>query len=148
MAGQILAALVLIVGGVSAHLFSDSLWFLNVAVTIVWIVGICNAINYMDNMDGLAAGVSAVAAGSFLILAALNQQVLVASLAAALRARARAFWFTTFNLPSPLWATLAHLLLGFMLAVLGIKLSLPHISPQSTWMAPIIVLGLPLFIPP
>jgi UDP-GlcNAc:undecaprenyl-phosphate GlcNAc-1-phosphate transferase len=145
MAGQIVAALVLILGGVKAHIFSDTVWYLNVAVTILWIVGICNATNYMDNMDGLAAGVSAVAAGSFLVLAALNGQVLVASLAAALLGACAGFLVYNFQPAISFMGDTGSLLLGFMLAVLGIKLSFPHISIQSTWMAPIIVLGLPLF---
>lgn len=145
MAGQILAAVLLLLGGVGAHLFSDNLWLLNAAITIIWIVGICNAINYMDNMDGLAAGVSAVAAGSFLVLAALNQQVLVASLAAALLGACVGFLVYNFQPAISFMGDTGSLLLGFMLAVLGIKLSFPHISTQSTWMAPIVVLGLPLF---
>jgi UDP-GlcNAc:undecaprenyl-phosphate GlcNAc-1-phosphate transferase len=145
MAGQVLAAVLLMLGGVGAHLFSDTFWFLNVAITIVWIVGICNAVNYMDNMDGLAAGVSAVAAGSFLVLAALNQQSLVASLAAALLGACVGFLVYNFQPAISFMGDTGSLLLGFMLAVLGIKLSFPHISTQSTWMAPIVVLGLPLF---
>jgi len=145
LAGQVVAALVLIVGGVKAHLFDDSVWFLNVAITIIWIVGICNATNYMDNMDGLAAGVSAVAAGSFLVLAALNQQVLVASLAAALLGACAGFLVYNFQPAISFMGDTGSLLLGFMLAVLGIKLSFPHVSIQATWMAPIVVLGLPLF---
>ncbi len=145
LGGQVFAALVLIVGGVSAHLFSDSLWYLNVAITVLWILGICNATNYMDNMDGLAAGVVAVAAGSFLMLAALNGQALVASLAAALLGACAGFLVYNFQPAVSFMGDTGSLLLGFMLAVLGIKLSFPHISPQATWMAPIVVLGLPLF---
>ncbi|HLF00340.1 MAG TPA: hypothetical protein VI547_00040 [Anaerolineales bacterium] len=143
LAGQIVSALILVLGGVEARLFES--WWLNVALTLFWVVGICNAMNFMDNMDGLAAGVSAVAAGSFLMLAALNGQVLVAMLAAALLGACVGFLVYNFQPALTFMGDSGSLLLGFMLAVLGIKLSFPGVNPLSTWMAPIVVLGLPIF---
>jgi UDP-GlcNAc:undecaprenyl-phosphate GlcNAc-1-phosphate transferase len=145
LAGELLGALLLVLSGVKAQLFSDSLGILNVGLTVVWVIGVCNAVNYMDNMDGLAAGVSAVAAASFLMLAALNGQVLVSSLAAALLGACLGFLVYNFQPAVSFMGDAGSLLLGFLLAVLGIKLNFPHINPASTWMAPIVVLGLPLF---
>jgi len=141
--GQVLAALILVMGGVKAQLFHN-MW-LDLGLTLFWVIGICNAINFMDNMDGLAAGVSAVAAGSFLVLAALNGQVLVSSLAAALLGACLGFLIYNFQPAITFMGDTGSLLLGFMLAVLGIKLNFPGVHPFSTWMAPIVVLGLPIF---
>ncbi|HLB49582.1 MAG TPA: hypothetical protein VJL59_21420 [Anaerolineales bacterium] len=141
--GQVLAALILVMGGVKAQLFHN-MW-LDLGLTLFWVIGICNAINFMDNMDGLAAGVSAVAAGSFLVLAALNGQVLVSSLAAALLGACLGFLVYNFQPAITFMGDTGSLLLGFMLAVLGIKLNFPGVHPFSTWMAPIVVLGLPIF---
>lgn len=141
--GQLIAAFALVLGGVQARMFGNAI--LDVLVTVVWVVGICNAINFSDNMDGLAAGISAVAAGSFLLLAAFNGQVLVSSLAAALLGACLGFLFYNFQPALTFMGDAGSLLLGFMLAVLGIKLSFPGVNPLSTWMAPIVVLGVPIF---
>jgi UDP-GlcNAc:undecaprenyl-phosphate GlcNAc-1-phosphate transferase len=141
--GELLAATILVIGGVQARIFG--IWWLDVGLTLFWIVGICNAINFQDNMDGLAAGISAVAAGSFLLLAALNGQVLVASLAAALLGACLGYLVYNFQPAISFMGDTGALLLGFMLAVLGIKIDFPGIHPLSTWMAPILVLGLPIF---
>lgn len=141
--GQMAAGIILIAGGVSAQLFNNAL--LDVPLTLFWIVGICNAMNFMDNMDGLAAGVAATAAGSFFLLAALNGQALVASLAAALFGACLGFLVYNFQPALTFMGDTGSLLLGFMLAVLGIKLNFPTTNPFSTWMAPIVVLGLPIF---
>jgi UDP-GlcNAc:undecaprenyl-phosphate GlcNAc-1-phosphate transferase len=141
--GELLGAVILVIGGVHARMFG--IWWLDVGLTLFWVVGICNAINFQDNMDGLAAGVSAVAAGSFLLLAALNGQVLVASLAAALLGACLGYLVYNFQPAISFMGDTGALLLGFMLAVLGIKIDFPGINPLSTWMAPILVLGLPIF---
>lgn len=143
LSGQVLAALILVLGGVQAELFHNG--WMNLAITLLWVIGICNAINFLDNMDGLAAGVSAVAAGAFLLLAALNGQVLVSYLAAALLGACLGFLVYNFQPAISFMGDTGSLLLGFMLAVLGIKLNFPGINPFSTWMAPIVVLGLPIF---
>ena len=143
LAGQLAAAAFLIAGGVRAQLFGNP--WLDVPLTLFWVIGICNALNFMDNMDGLAAGVAATAAGSFFLLAALNGQALVASLAAALFGACLGFLVYNFQPALTFMGDTGSLLLGFMLAVLGIKLNFPNVNPLSTWMAPIVVLGLPIF---
>jgi UDP-GlcNAc:undecaprenyl-phosphate GlcNAc-1-phosphate transferase len=140
---QVVAALILVVGNVRVR-FMGSPW-LDIPLTIFWVVGICNAINFMDNMDGLAAGVAAVAAGSFLVIAAINGQVLVSSLAAALLGACLGFLVYNFQPALTFMGDAGSLLLGFMLAVLGIKLNFPHTTQESVWMVPIVVLGLPIF---
>lgn len=140
---QVVAALILVVGNVRIR-FLGSAW-LDTPLTIFWVVGICNAINFMDNMDGLAAGVAAVAAGTFLVIAAINGQVLVSSLAAALLGACLGFLIYNFQPALTFMGDAGSLLLGFMLAVLGIKLNFPHTTQESVWMVPLVVLGLPIF---
>src|SRR5688572_13510120 len=65
--GQLLAALILVAAGVRTT-FLPYEW-MNVVVTVVWIVGVTNAFNLLDNMDGLCAGVALIATGVFLITA-------------------------------------------------------------------------------
>src|SRR5207237_584043 len=78
-----------ILAGIRVKLFG--VWWLDGALTLLWIVGITNAVNLMDNMDGLAAGISLVGALFFFAMAALEGQVLVAGLAAALAGAAGGF---------------------------------------------------------
>lgn len=141
--GQLAAGVILILGGVQARLFGTA--WLDIPLTLFWIVGICNALNFMDNMDGLAAGVAAVASASFFMLAVLNGQILVASLAAALFGACLGFLVYNFQPALTFMGDTGSLLLGFMLAVLGIKLNFPGINKFSTWMVPIVALGLPIF---
>ena len=80
LAGQFLAAAILVYVGVRVRLPIPE--WQNIALTFIWLVGITNAMNFMDNMDGLTAGVSGVAAAFILLLATLNDQYLVAALSA------------------------------------------------------------------
>ena len=143
LAGQLLASGVLIAAGVRVNLFGVPA--LDWTLTVFWIVGITNAINYQDNMDGLAAGVSAIGAGFFFYLAAMEGQYLVGSLAAALCGAAVGFLVYNFNPASSFMGDMGSLVLGFTLAVLGIKLRFESQPQDVTWMVPVIVLALPAF---
>lgn len=143
LAGQILAALILIASGVQVRLFPAE--WANVGLTLLWIVGITNALNLLDNMDGLSGGVGAIAAAFFLVLAAMSRQYLVGSLAAALLGACLGFLRYNFNPASIFMGDAGSLFLGFTLAALGIKLRFPSNVPLVTWMIPVLVLGLPIF---
>lgn len=143
LGAQFVAAACLIAVGVQVRLFD--IWWLDLPITLVWVVGITNAVNLMDNMDGLAAGVSAVAAAVFFALAALEGQGLVATLAAALFGAAVGFLFYNFAPAVSFMGDAGALVLGFMLAALGIKIKFEHLPLASTWMAPIVVLGVLIF---
>ena len=92
---QVIAAGILAFSGVRVGVF-DAEW-LNVLVTIIWVVGITNALNFLDNMDGLSAGIAVIASGFFLLLAALNNQYLVGALSAALLGACIGFLYYNFN---------------------------------------------------
>jgi UDP-GlcNAc:undecaprenyl-phosphate GlcNAc-1-phosphate transferase len=143
LSAQLLAALLAVAAGIQVHLFP---WpVLNILITVFWFVGIINAINLMDNMDGLAAGTSAVSAMFFTLLAASAGQGLIASLAAAVTGASLGFLY--YNIPPAMvfMGDTGALLLGFLLAVIGIKYSPEQLPLGSTWMVPIVVLGLPIF---
>ncbi len=140
---QFLAAGVVIASGVHIDLVHVPL--LDTALTVAWIVGIINAINFLDNMDGLAAGVSAIAAAFFFLLAVSQGQELVTALAAALCGSAVGFLIYNFNPATTFMGDMGSLVLGFILAVIGIKLHFYAQSPLVSWMIPILVLGLPVF---
>lgn len=141
--GQIAAASLLIIVGIQIHLFRNDI--LDIVLTVLWVVGISNAVNFLDNMDGLAAGLAGVASAFFFILAITEGLGLVASLAAATLGACVAFLYYNFSPATLFMGDAGSMLLGFVLAVLGIKLNFSSIPTTVTWMIPILVLGLPIF---
>jgi UDP-GlcNAc:undecaprenyl-phosphate GlcNAc-1-phosphate transferase len=140
---QFLAAGVVIISGVHIDVFHNVI--ADTVLTTFWIVGIVNAINFLDNMDGLAAGISAIAAATFFVLAASQGQELVGALSAALCGAAIGFLIYNFNPATTFMGDMGSLVLGFILAVLAIKLHFYAKSPVVTWMIPVVVMGMPLF---
>jgi UDP-GlcNAc:undecaprenyl-phosphate GlcNAc-1-phosphate transferase len=141
--GQAIAASIVILSGVQVSFLPNQA--LNLLITFLWMLGITNALNLLDNMDGLSGGVGAVAAAFFLLLAALNGQYLVASLAAALLGVCIGFLVYNFNPASIFMGDAGSMFLGFVLAAVGIKLRFPSHPNVITWMIPVVVLGLPIF---
>jgi UDP-GlcNAc:undecaprenyl-phosphate/decaprenyl-phosphate GlcNAc-1-phosphate transferase len=145
LGGQLIAGAVLIAAGIHVRIFASDV--LNVLFTLVWIVGITNAMNFQDNMDGLAAGITAVTSTFFFIMAVQQELSLVGSLAAALAGASVGFLIYNFNPASTFMGDMGSMVLGFLLAVVAIKLDfrVPGDRQIVTWMVPVIVLGLPIF---
>ena len=141
--GQIVAAIILIISGVKVTALPQE--WMNIAVTVIWVVGLTNSLNLLDNMDGLSSGVAAVCAAFFVVMAALSGQIYVGALAAALLGAALGFLVYNFNPASIFMGDTGSLFLGFMLAAIDIKLRFPANVPFVTWMVPIIVMGIPIF---
>jgi len=143
LGGQALAGAILILGGTQVRLFPVE--WLNWALTLLWVVGMTNALNLLDNMDGLSAGVTTVAAAFFLLLAAISGQYLVGAMAAALIGACVGFLRYNLNPATIFMGDAGALFLGFLLAALAIKLRFPSNVPWVTWLVPVCVLALPLF---
>jgi UDP-GlcNAc:undecaprenyl-phosphate/decaprenyl-phosphate GlcNAc-1-phosphate transferase len=141
-AAQIFAALSVAASGIYIH-FTNTLW-LDIPITVFWIASITNALNYLDNMDGLSAGTSAVAALFFMLIALSQGLILVSLLAAAVLGSALGFLVYNFSPSSTFMGDMGALPLGFILSVLAIKLQFDQ--PFSLlWLVPIFVLALPVF---
>jgi len=141
--GMPLAALVLLIGGVQASFLPHPA--LNVAWTLLWVVGITAAISILDHMDGLVAGVAAIAGAFYLILAVRGEQYLVSILAAVVVGAALGFLGYNFNPASIFMGDAGALFLGFMLAVLGLKTRVPWQLDGISWLAPVLILAVPIF---
>ena len=147
-AGQFLAAFVLF--GVGIHFHFTNFPTLDAPVSILWVVGITNAFNLLDNMDGLSVGTAAIGCVYFFVLALLepaNKQVLVASMAIALGGACLGFLYYNFNPARIFMGDAGSLFLGFMLAVLGLKINMngfPNLHAVN-FFVPIVVLGIPIF---
>ena len=141
--GQVVAAIIVILAGVQVQL--DVPTWLNIAVTVIWLVGITNAMNFLDNMDGLTAGVSCVAAGFILLLATFNDQYLVAAIAAGIVGATLAFLRYNFKPARIFMGDAGSMFLGLILAILCVQLRFPENVNFVTWMVPVFILGLPIF---
>lgn len=144
-AGQIIIAGLLCAAGVRITLFVPNVVF-SYAVTMLWLVTVINAFNFMDNMNGLCAGLGVIGAWQFGTLAAADGHYLVALLA--LLACGSLIGFLPHNFPNArafLGDAGSHLT-GYLLAVLAI---LPHFYSRQNprplaVLTPLLVLGVPL----
>ncbi len=142
LGGQLLAAAILVYTGVQVQLFGG---WLDVAITLLWVAGITNALNLLDNMDGLSGGIAMIAAVFFALLATMSDQYLVGALAAALAGACAGFLIYNWNPAHIFMGDTGALFLGFLLAAVGIKLRFPANSKTVTWIIPLLVLALPIF---
>lgn len=143
IAGQVAAAGVVILSGIRIGFLHNDV--LNIVATVIWIVGITNAFNLLDNMDGLSGGVAAIASAYFFLLAATNGQYLVAVLAAATAGACSGFLYYNLRPSHIFMGDIGSLFLGFVLSTEAIKLRFPGHLDIVTWMIPAVVLGLPIF---
>jgi len=143
MSAQILVALLLYANGIYVGTFH--LPVLNLITTVLWVGFITNAINFLDNMDGLASGVSAIAAAFFALMCAFSGQYLVGALSVAVLAACLGFLFYNLNPANIFMGDSGSQFLGFILAAIGIKLRFPENVTFVTWMVPVLVMGVPIF---
>jgi UDP-GlcNAc:undecaprenyl-phosphate/decaprenyl-phosphate GlcNAc-1-phosphate transferase len=143
--GQLFIAFLVAAAKVRITLFIDNTAF-SYVITILWILTVINAFNFMDNMNGLCAGLGAISAWYFAMIAAMDGQYLVTLLG--LLACGALLGFLPYNFPKAsafLGDTGSHLV-GYLLAVMAI---LPHFyTPQHPreWavLVPLLVLAVPL----
>src|SRR6266403_5217933 len=148
--GMPLAAGILLLSGIRAQVFSTLLGgrsgdVLDIALTIVWVVGITASFSILDHMDGLCAGIAAMASAFFALLAYLNGQILVTVLAAAILGAAAGFLRWNFKPAKIFMGDGGAMFLGFLMATLSLKLRLEHTTHFSAWLAPVLVLGATIF---
>ncbi|MEI7024933.1 MraY family glycosyltransferase [Paenibacillus sp. y28] len=151
--GQMVAAGIVVLFDVRIEVFTNpfgSSWFglegwtewLAVPLTVVWIVGVSNAMNYIDGLDGLAAGVSAIATGSILVMALFMGNWVVVLVCAILLGSILGFLPFNFYPAKLFMGDSGSLFLGFMLASLSV-FGFKQITLLS-FIAPMVILGVPL----
>ena len=143
MAGQFVGVSILIFFGIHVQLPIPDV--ANYAITFLWVVGLSNAINFLDNMDGLSSGISAVACSFILLLGMQNEQFLVSALAAATLGACLGFLRYNFKPATIFMGDAGSLFLGFVLALLCLQLRFPNNVNFVTWMVPVFILAVPIF---
>ena len=148
--GQIIAAAVLVVAfDVRIDFVTDPLgdfiyleWFA-IPATIFWVVGLTNTVNLIDGLDGLAAGVSSIAAITIFLVAMEEGIPFVAMLTAALAGAAVGFLYYNFNPARIFMGDTGSMFLGFMLAGISVVGAVKSAATIAL-IVPILALGLPI----
>ncbi len=133
---QLCCALIVWIGDEGVSLFQIE--FLDLLITIFWIIGVTNAFNLLDNMDGLSAGLATISTLTFFTIAAANGQYLVAGLSLAVAGCSMGFLRYNFYPAKIYMGDAGSLFIGFLVAYLGMKLRFE--SPISkSFIVPILV---------
>ncbi len=149
LAGQIAAALCVVVsGGIQVHFinlpFDGRLelgWF-SIPLTVLWILAITNAINLIDGLDGLAAGVSSIVLFTIAAMAFIMGNVLVMAIAGIVLAGTLGFLFYNFHPAKIFMGDTGALFLGFIISVVSL-LGFKNVTLFSL-VVPVIILGVPI----
>jgi UDP-GlcNAc:undecaprenyl-phosphate/decaprenyl-phosphate GlcNAc-1-phosphate transferase len=145
------AAIILLVSGIRAQVFAN-LWpgpfavWVDTALTLVWVVGITASFSILDHMDGLCAGVAAMASLFFAIFALQSGQILVSTMAAAVLGAAAGFLRWNFKPAKIFMGDGGAMFLGFLMATLALKLR-PNVAAghNAAWLIPVFILGANIF---
>ncbi len=152
LAAQVAVA-ALIVGFFDVRLLTLLGTPLSIAVTILWIIAVTNAVNFIDNMDGLAAGTCAIAASLFCAACVVNGQWFIAATLALLVGALCGFLVFNFPPARIFMGDGGSLTIGFLLAVLTARTTYwnqadPGYALGGGWYAvfmPVVVLAIPLY---
>lgn len=138
----VITSFILYLSGAGVEIFDNQ--FLNSSATILWVVTIINALNFIDNMDGLATCISIVASLTLFTLSYLNNQYLVAALSLAIFASCLGFLFWNKKPASIYLGDAGSLYLGFLLAAISIRIDLDNDSAPIRALVLILILAIPI----
>ena len=130
------------------NVFSDmtyvNLGWLSVPITIIWIVAITNAVNFIDGLDGLAVGVSAISTASLIVIALMVAEVNIAIILCALFGACLGFIPYNFNPAKIFMGDTGATFLGYILATLSVT-GLFKMYAIISFAVPFLILGVPIF---
>jgi UDP-GlcNAc:undecaprenyl-phosphate GlcNAc-1-phosphate transferase len=117
---------------------------LDVSITVLWIVGICNSINFFDNLDGGAAGTVSIAAISLTYLAITGNQYFIAALSIVIAGSTLGFLIWN-RVPARIYmGDAGALFLGILLAILTVRFKPTTETSVSSFAIPILLLAIPI----
>lgn len=140
---QFLAAMVVIKAGVRIEFLNN--YYLNVVLTYLWIVGITNAFNLLDNMNGLSAGIASIAAAFFGAAMLSSNQIEVAVVSFAIAGSSLGFLKHNFPEAKIFMGDTGSLVLGFLLATTAVLGSWSTRFLTTSLAMPLIILAYPIF---
>jgi UDP-GlcNAc:undecaprenyl-phosphate GlcNAc-1-phosphate transferase len=145
LAVEAAVALMLVLSGISVELFIESR-VLRGIITVVWIVGLINAFNFLDNMDGLSAGVAAIIAVFFSVVAFQTVHYFVGGALCCLIGALLGFLVFNFPPASLFMGDCGSMTIGYSLAVLTVQFTFfQGERPYFPIVVPLMMFGVPLF---
>jgi len=152
MAGELVAAVIPVIAGVRIEALTFpfvgdgtlELGIFSIPVTIIWIIAITNAVNFIDGLDGLAVGISTISSITMLVIAILVSDTEVAIFMAALAGACLGFLPYNFNPAKIFMGDTGALFLGFVLAVTSVQ-GLFKFYAVVSFAVPFLVLAIPVF---
>lgn len=147
--GQIVAALIMVIwGGIEVEFINlpfdgeIHFGFMSIPITVLWIVGITNAINLIDGLDGLAGGVSTIALLTIAVMAIIKGDMFVATIALIVSGSTLGFLKYNFHPAKIFMGDTGSMFLGYIIAVISL-LGFKNVTMISL-IVPIIILGVPI----
>jgi UDP-GlcNAc:undecaprenyl-phosphate GlcNAc-1-phosphate transferase len=146
---QLVAASIVILSGCKIDTIINpfgnpiDLGILSVPLTVLWLIGVTNAINLLDGLDGLAAGVSAIVLATFAVLAYQQQDWMTYNLCIAFIGAILGFLYFNYHPASIFMGDTGSLFLGFFIAALAVK-GLQRSEGNVALIVPVIVLSVPI----
>lgn len=150
---QLGAAGVLIIYGIKIEIITNpfngihqfiNIGVLSIPLTIIWVIGITNALNLIDGLDGLAAGIAFISCITIFIIALLNNRYEAAVLTSILSGAILGFLPYNFNPASIFMGDTGAQLLGFLLAAISMEGAIKSAAAFSV-AVPILALGIPIY---
>ncbi|MDP1779888.1 MAG: MraY family glycosyltransferase [Anaerolineales bacterium] len=153
--GQLIASCFLIAFGVQVHFMTvlsiagqispQIAQLLNILITLLWLIGITNALNMIDSMDGIVAGLGVIASACFWGATRLADQPILSFWSAVLLGSSVGLYFWNKIAAKFFLGDSGAQTIGFLLASFGMMYSPLNRSPESSWIVPILLLGIPIF---
>ena len=141
---QIIAASLLIFFGIRTHIVYIGNT-LNIIITLIWVLGITNAFNHLDVMDGVASGTAIIVSFAFFIISVLNGDTRTAILSLILAGVVFSFFLYNFPPAKVYMGNSGSHFLGFILAGIALMLSYAPLERKLALLSPILILGFPIF---
>ena len=113
-------------------------------LTVLWVVGIANAINFLDNMDGAASGVAAISAFGFFLVATQSGQYLVAALGLVLSGACLGYLKLNWHPAKIYMGDSGALFIGVLLAALAVRLDPKDVEQPISFFIPVLLLAIPV----
>lgn len=148
--GQLAAATVLIIFGIKIEFITNPLGgmiylgYWGIPLTLLWTVGITNTVNLVDGLDGLAAGITAIASMTLFFVGLQEGQVIPAIMALVLAGACLGFLRFNFNPAKIFMGDSGAMFLGFIMAAVSVSGALKS-AATVTLVVPILALGVPIF---
>lgn len=144
------AALILVASGVRMEFFETfrpgrTAEYADILLTIFWVVAITASFSIFDHMDGLCAGVAAIASFFFAVYAIWENQSMVLTLAAAVMGAALGFLIWNFKPAKIFMGDGGAMFLGFLMATLAAKMRFSNMHHRISWIVPLLILAVPIF---